>query len=81
MTYCTEGNIDFYSELTKPDTETTNEENMCMLTQQPLSENYITLPCNHKFNYIPLYHEVSTKFINNNYDSDRLYNNEIRCPY
>jgi hypothetical protein len=79
MTYCTEGNIDFYNELNKIDIE--NEDTMCMLTHQPLSENYITLPCNHKFNYIPLYHEVSTKFINNNYDSDKLYNNEIKCPY
>jgi len=81
MTYCTEGNIDFYSELTKLDIDTINEDTMCMLTQQPLSENYITLPCNHKFNYMPLYNEVSTKFINNNYDSDKLNNNEIRCPY
>jgi hypothetical protein len=84
MTYCTEGNIDFYQELTKIEPNTTthvNEDSMCMLTQQLLTENYITLPCNHKFNYIPLYHEVSTKFINNDYESVKLNNNEIKCPY
>lgn len=83
-TYCIEGIIiDFNSEINKIEDEelTGSSENTCMLTHQPLTENYITLPCNHKFNYIPLYNEVSTKFIINNYDSDKLNNNEIKCPY
>ena len=79
MNYTIEENIDFYSELNKEDNNET--DNKCMLTDQPLSDNYITLPCNHKFNYIPLYHEVSNKLVFNSYDSDKLHNNEIKCPY
>lgn len=82
MNYVIEDNIDFYTELNKVDTITISDnDNTCMLTQQPLSENYITLPCKHTFNYIPLYNEVSTKFINNQYDTIKLHNNEIKCPY
>jgi len=82
MNYKIEDNIDFYSELNKvDDSGNSGNSGICMLTHQPLSENYITLPCKHTFNYIPLYHEVSTKFIHNHYDSNKLHNNEIKCPY
>jgi hypothetical protein len=80
MNYSVEENIDFYNELNKED-DISPINTCCMLTHQPLSENYITLPCKHTFNYIPLYHEVSTKFINNHYDTKKLNNNEIKCPY
>jgi len=84
MNYIIEGNIDFYSELYKNDEcneQHTNIDNICMLTHLPLIENYITLPCKHTFNYLPLYNEVSTKLTINNYDSDKLHNNQIKCPY
>ena len=79
MNYIIEGDIDFYAELNKKNDELSN--NICMLSHQPLTENYITLPCNHKFNYVSIYHEVCTKLVTNNYDSDKLHNNEIKCPY
>ena len=51
--------IDFYSELKKElSVDSTNKEQCCLITQMPLSDNYITLECNHKFNYLPLYNEV-----------------------
>jgi hypothetical protein len=87
MNYIIEDNIDFYKELNNEyDNEiimnnNNNNNEKCMLTHQHLTENYITLPCKHVFNYIPLYNEVCTKLLSNNYDSDKLRNNEIRCPY
>ena len=66
MNYSIEGNIDFYKELLESVCETTlddkknekQEEDLCLITQQPLEEHFIVLDCNHKFNYLPLFHEV-----------------------
>ena len=30
--------------------ENINTDNICLITQEPLQTNYITLQCNHKFN-------------------------------
>ena len=81
MNYIIEDNIDFYKELKNNDDNDDKNDSKCLLTQQILTENYITLPCKHTFNYIPLYNEVCNKLVSNNYDSDKLHNNEIRCPY
>lgn len=91
MNYIIEDNIDFNEQLNIALNMELNmelnmniqndEDNKCMLTYQNLTENFITLPCKHRFNYIPLYNEVCTKLASNNYDSDKLHNNEIRCPY
>ena len=35
-----------------------NDENKCLITNEPLTIHYITLPCHHKFNYIPLYKTI-----------------------
>jgi len=59
-----------------------NDDNICMITQQPLQEHYIQLNCKHKFNYKPLYQEVYyqkiTKPVN---ETVRLKINEFKCPY
>jgi len=75
--------IDFYSELKKElSVDTTNKEQCCLITQMPLSDNYITLECNHTFNYIPLYNEVvKQKSCLNSLETTRLKINEIKCPY
>ncbi len=56
-----------------------------MLTGTNLTYNYITLPCGHTFNYLPLYNEVySQKFNTNKYShsiTNRLKINQIKCPY
>ena len=93
MNYSIEGNIDFYKELLESVCETTldekkdekQEDELCLITQQPLEEHFIVLDCNHKFNYLPLFHEVkrqkSKQYVCNQYDPVRLKINEIKCPY
>ena len=55
MNYIT--NLDFYKELNSLDFNI-NYNNACMLSGEKLSDNFITLECNHKFNYLPLYTEI-----------------------
>lgn len=63
MKYKIEGNFNFYDELYKsldePLNVTDNNDNdICLITKQPLSDNFITMECKHKFNYDPLYKEI-----------------------
>jgi hypothetical protein len=84
MNYLVENNIDFYAELHKSNDEDYNldiSNNICMLSHLPLTDNFITLHCNHAFNYIPLYNEVCTKYIYNNYNNEKLNDKQIKCPY
>jgi len=58
-------------------------DNICLISKEPLHPNHITLSCNHKFNYIPIYKEVlyqKTKF-NNLYEVTKLNYDQIKCPY
>jgi len=78
-----EGGGDFYSELTKAlkDVDDYNEDK-CLITNTRLENNFVTLECNHKFNYLPLFKDVT--FHKNHYnilESRRLKYDEIRCPY
>jgi hypothetical protein len=86
--YDIEGGIDFFSELYKSLDETTDDdapnENVCLITEQPLTEFYVTMKCGHKFNYKPLYLDIKNhkqKFNNLESSSGRLSYNEVRCPY
>ena len=86
--YDIEGGIDFFSELYKSLDETTDDdapnENVCLITEQPLTEFYVTMKCGHKFNYKPLYLDIKNhkqKFNNLESSSGRLGYNEVRCPY
>jgi hypothetical protein len=79
------GSFDFYGELYKsldekecPD----KQENVCLITQEPLKENHVTLNCNHSFNYLPLYKDIKNfkqKFVC--MDTINLKKTQIRCPY
>ena len=69
MNYKIEDNFDFYSELNKDDDDEC--EKKCMISHLPLTYNSVTLPCNHTFNYIPLYNELILNQKHNN----------IKCPY
>jgi DNA-directed RNA polymerase subunit RPC12/RpoP len=51
---------------------TDNTIDKCMISHMPLTYNYITLPCKHKFNYISLYNELIINY--KNYSG-------IKCPY
>jgi len=90
--YIIEGNINFYDELYKSlddeddqnhvIVEPTKSNECCLISGSPLIDNYVTLDCNHKFNYVPLFNDI--------YNHKKKYNalerkilkiHEIRCPY
>jgi len=88
--YLIEGAIDFYSELYKSldddenEFKTEEDDNLCLITKLPLTTNYVTMECGHKFNYIPLFKDIDNhkkNFNNMEGSSGRLAKNEIRCPY
>jgi hypothetical protein len=59
-----------------------NENNeKCLISNELLVSNYITLECNHKFNYIELYNEVVEQKTKKILDNSKLKLNEIKCPY
>ena len=57
MNIILQDNINFFEQLKNLESDD-EEVNVCLLTNLPLDENKITLPCNHSFNFFPLYKEV-----------------------
>ena len=81
MNYIISSNINFYEEINNLNDDC-NENELCLLTGENLSDNYITLKCNHKFNYLPLYNELcKQKSRYNTLEISRLSINQIKCPY
>jgi len=92
---------DSYNTKTDTDTNTntntntnTDNNNICLITGMKLEDDYVTLECEHKFNYKPLYYEIyNQKFKQKSYNSSYLntteqnkilssgYNYFIKCPY
>jgi len=65
----------------KNEEENKKEDNICLISNTLLEDNYIKLECNHRFNYLPLYYEIveqKTKKILDNY---KLRIEQIKCPY
>lgn len=59
-----------------------NNLETCLISQNILDDNHVTLQCNHKFNLIPLYYEViKQKTVTNYFETTNLKINEIKCPY
>jgi hypothetical protein len=85
MKYIIEGDVDFYNELNNSgdiNSIISLDETVCLISKEVLTDNYITLPCNHAFNYIPLYKEVILQKISqNSLETSRLLPHQIRCPY
>jgi len=88
--YIIEGGLDFYEELYKSldineTIEKTEEDNnLCLITNQTLTEKFVELNCGHKFNYGPLFLDLKNhklKFNGMEGSSGRLNTDEIRCPY
>ena len=75
--------MDFYKELHKDDMYTDDaSDDMCLISHEPLTENYQTLTCGHKFNYIPLYScLMHTKYASSGYKSLKPKISEFNCPY
>lgn len=60
--------------------------NTCLITGEPLTDNYITLACNHSFNYIPLMKERAQwryNYKNKYYCYENKINMNVQtvCPY
>ena len=54
----------------------------CLIENEPLEENHITLECNHKFNYDAIFNEIKAqKSKNNTLEVQRLKPGELKCPY
>lgn len=54
----------------------------CLLSNEPLNNTIIELPCKHKFNYLYLYNEiVQQKLKTNDYEVTKLCHYQIKCPY
>jgi len=91
--YQIEGDIDFYQELfhsLKDEDEEENgstslkEENLCLITNTCLTENFVKLKCGHSFNYLPLYKDIlnhKNKFNHMEIKDAVLKISQIRCPY
>ncbi len=76
--------FDFNAELLKSLEESDDElDKVCMITQEPLKEDYVKLSCGHAFNYVPLYNDLCNykkKFMCMDYNNKLNYD-QIRCPY
>ena len=87
MNYIIEDNIDFNQILMKAlctnDTDTTDDTvDKCLISNNPLNNEYITLKCNHKFNYSNIFQEIyRQKKKTNVLEIQNLAYNELKCPY
>lgn len=88
--YKIEGGINFFEELYKSldieenESKTEEDNKLCLITNQPLTDFFVEMKCGHKFNYLPLYYDIKNhkqKYNNLEGNSGRLSTNEIRCPY
>ena len=79
-----EDDFDFWSELANDEPTSPVTDDYCLLTQEPLTLNYITMPCGHKYNYVAICKEISnmkapkTYYYNNGV---KLAKNQTFCPY
>lgn len=89
MNYKIEDNIDFLIEFKKQLQERENikvntdidDDNICLISNSKLEDNYIVLGCGHKFNYKPLYTELCNQKTHSNLEVTSLLVNELKCPY
>ena len=58
-----------------------SDNNICLISNNKLEDNYITLKCNHSFNYIDIYNEVYNQKVCKILDNKFLKLYEIKCPY
>jgi hypothetical protein len=80
--YSIESKINFYDELEKSmKTDEIKINNICLITNEILTDKFVRLNCGHCFNYIPLWNEIyNQKFAPSFHKSNNLKNN-IQCPY
>jgi len=71
----------FFDQLNNSDSDDDDEKNICLISCSPLKKNYITLPCNHVFNYIDMVKALTKQKSRNSMNTLRLKTNELQCPY
>ncbi len=72
----------FLKEINNLEIDETDEENICLITKEPLENNAIKLTCNHSFNYLPLYNEIcNQKIEKKKIDCVQLFIHQFKCPY
>jgi len=88
MKYLMEEKIDFFDELNKTvlneEKNCFDESNICLISCEQLTNKYITMDCGHKFNYLPLFKDISNHKLKFNSMESRINHlklDEIRCPY
>ena len=57
------------------------QDNLCLITNKKLNNNFIKLNCGHKFNYESIFNEVKNQKKYNQLEVCHLKRNEIKCPY
>ena len=87
MNYILPNNIDFFKEINNISiNENFNDisnNNICLITQEKLTDNFIKLPCNHTFNYMSIYNEIlfQKNHINKRLESSKTSLYQIKCPF
>ena len=83
MNYFMEGGGDFHSELMEAICKQCDKkQELCLITSLPLKKNYITLSCNHNFNYKSILEEViKQKKTPSLLETQKLGKYQIKCPY
>ena len=75
-------NFDFQKELLELlSTEETDDDNICLISNLPLENNFIKLACGHKFNYDSIFNEIKYQKNPNHLETQKLYTHELKCPY
>nr|UZT28964.1 hypothetical protein [Nucleocytoviricota sp.]UZT29108.1 hypothetical protein [Nucleocytoviricota sp.] len=68
--------------INKKNNNNLSNDDICLISNKPLIDNYIVLDCQHKFNYEDLYNEYKYQKNNKNYyDTSRPLPHQIKCPY
>lgn len=61
--------------------ETKSSNETCLITNEELEKNHITLACKHKFNYEAIFYEIVAQKKHNHLETQKIKNYQIKCPY
>lgn len=74
--------IELFKKCMNDDIQDNNEDNICLISGEKLTNDKIKLLCGHSFNYLPLFNDVfKQKRIVNHREIVRIPYKCIKCPY
>jgi len=74
--------LEYFKLCMEDDTDDDPNNDSCLISGNVLTDHHVVLPCNHKFNYLPLFREVyKQKCTINHRDIIRIPYKSIKCPY